>query len=93
VALARRLHPAVVLLDLGLPYRSGGTLLADLKTDPVTAGIPVLIVSAYAEALLPGRRALAAAVPSKPFSPAVLLAAVRAAAPAAAPPARRPGPR
>ena len=76
-ALARRLRPAVVLFDLGLPYRSGGALLGDLKADPATAGIPVLVVSALAEALPPARRALAAGVVAKPFSPAALLAAVR----------------
>jgi two-component system, cell cycle response regulator len=80
VALARRLRPAVVLLDLGLPYRSGGALLGDLKADPATAGIPVLVVSALADALPPDRRALTAGVLGKPFSPAALLAAVRAAA-------------
>ena len=86
VALARRLRPAVVLLDLGLPYRSGGALLGDLKADPATAGIPVLVVSALAEALPPALRALAAAVLGKPFGTAAVLEAVRAAA---APPARR----
>ena len=88
VALARRLRPAVVLLDLGLPYRSGGALLGDLKADPATAGIPVLVVSALADALPPDRRALTAGVLGKPFSPAALLAAVRP------PPAgrRRPAP-
>ena len=78
-ALARRLRPAVILLDLGLPYRSGGALLADLKADPATAGVPVLVVSGLADALPPARRALAAGVVAKPFSPAALLAAVRGA--------------
>jgi two-component system phosphate regulon response regulator PhoB len=85
VALARRLRPAVVLLDLGLPYRSGGALLGDLKADPATAAIPVLVVSALADALPPARRALTAGVLGKPFSPAALLAAVRAAARPGAP--------
>jgi DNA-binding response OmpR family regulator len=79
VALVRRLHPAAILLDLGLPYRSGGALLGDLKADPATAGIPVLVVSALADALPPALRALTAGVLEKPFSPAALLAAVRAA--------------
>jgi CheY-like chemotaxis protein len=86
VALVRRLRPRVVLLDLGLPYRSGAALLGDLKADPATAAVPVLVVSALAEALPPARRAQAAGVVAKPFSPAALLAAVRAAA---APGARR----
>jgi two-component system response regulator AdeR len=101
-ALARRLRPAAVLLDLGLPYRSGGALLDDLKADRATAAIPVLVVTALAEVLPPARRALAAGVVAKPFSPAALLTALRrACAPAggAAParaavttsPGRRPG--
>ena len=78
-ALARRLRPAAILLDLGLPYRSGGTLLGDLRADPALAAVPVLVVSALADALPPARRALAAGVVAKPFSPAALLAAVRGA--------------
>ena len=67
----------MILLDLGLPYRSGGALLHDLKTDPATAGIPVLVVSALAETLTPERRALTAGVVAKPFSPDTLRAARR----------------
>jgi CheY-like chemotaxis protein len=78
-ALVRRLRPAAVLLDLGLPYRSGGALLEDLKADSATAGVPVLVVSALADTLPPARRALAAGVVAKPFSPAALLAALRRA--------------
>ncbi len=35
--LVRRLNPCAVLLDLGLPYRPGTSVLADLKADPRTA--------------------------------------------------------
>ncbi len=77
--LVRRLHPRVILLDLGLPYRSGGSLLNDLKADPATAKIPVLVVSALSESLSPERRAMAAAVIPKPFRPDTLLSAVRRA--------------
>jgi two-component system response regulator len=77
--LVRRLRPAIVLLDLGLPYRSGGALLGELKADPATVAIPVLVVSALTEALPPARRALAAGVVAKPFDPNALLAAVRVA--------------
>jgi DNA-binding response OmpR family regulator len=71
--------PAVILLDLGLPYRSGAALLADLKADPATAAVPVIVVSALVEALPPERRKLAAAVIAKPFSVDTLLDALRAA--------------
>ena len=79
----RAWRPDVVLLDLGLPYRSGGALLQDLKSDPQTAPIPVLIVSALTETLTPERRAMASAVIAKPFSPDTLLNAVRRACDAA----------
>jgi CheY-like chemotaxis protein len=62
----RTWRPDVVLLDLGLPYRSGAAVLADLKADPATAAIPVVIVSGAVEALPPARAALAAAVLTKP---------------------------
>jgi CheY-like chemotaxis protein len=78
-ALLRRWRPDVVLLDLGLPFRSGGALLAELKADPATAGIPVVVVSAAPEALGPAHAALAAAVLAKPVGLARLLATVRAA--------------
>jgi CheY-like chemotaxis protein len=72
----RRLHPAAVVLDLALPYRSGGALLGDLKADPATAPVPVIVVSAYTEALTGARAALAAAIIPKPFDASTLLAAL-----------------
>ena len=42
-ALIRRERPAAILLDLGLPYRSGVSLLAELKAQPDTTAIPVII--------------------------------------------------
>ena len=43
--LARRLQPAAVILDMLLPRLNGWDLLAELKGDPGTSEIPVLIVS------------------------------------------------
>ena len=65
--LLRAWRPDVLLLDLGLPYRSGASLLAELKADPATTAIPVVIVSAAPDALPPEYRGLAAAVLAKPF--------------------------
>ena len=76
--LARRLRPDVVLLDLGLPYRSGLALLKELKADPGTAQIPVVIVSGLVEQLRPEVRALADAVIGKPFHIEELRDTVRA---------------
>ena len=74
------LRPHAILLDLALPYRSGAALLADLKADPATAAIPVIVVSAYLESLPPERAALASARIAKPFEVPDLLAALQAAA-------------
>ena len=76
--LARRLRPDVVLLDLGLPYRSGLALLKELKADPGTAQIPVVIVSGLVEQMRPEVRALADAVIGKPFHIEELRDTVRA---------------
>ena len=74
-----RLHPAAILLDLALPYRSGAALLMDLKTAPATASIPVIVVSAYLDTLSPERAALATTLLGKPFEVPDLLAAVQGA--------------
>jgi CheY-like chemotaxis protein len=75
-----RLHPAAIVLDLGLPYRSGAALLADLKADPATVDIPVIVVSALLETFPPEHAALAEAVIAKPFDVQDLLTALQAAA-------------
>ncbi|MDT5149631.1 MAG: hypothetical protein QOI01_1364 [Mycobacterium sp.] len=41
----RRVHPAAVVLDIRLPRLDGGQVLAELKGDPATAAIPVVIAS------------------------------------------------
>ena len=47
---ARRLQPALVLLDMQLPDIDGQELLRALKADAVTAAIPVIVLSANAMA-------------------------------------------
>ena len=78
-ALVESVQPHAILLDLGLPYRSGGSLLVELKADPRTAPIPVIVVSGMPDVLAGERRALAAAVIPKPFDPAALFDALRRA--------------
>jgi DNA-binding response OmpR family regulator len=72
-------RPSVVLLDLGLPYRSGASLLADLRADPRTKDVPVVVVTAQPEALTPERRSMADDVIEKPPDIPTLLEAVRGA--------------
>ncbi len=49
ISLAREFHPAAITLDVRLPDMSGWTLLDRLKHDPVTAHIPVHVVSGHDE--------------------------------------------
>jgi CheY-like chemotaxis protein len=46
--LAREHHPDLLLLDLHLPDMPGQEVLRHLRTDPRTAGIPVVVLSADA---------------------------------------------
>ena len=75
--LARRLMPAAITLDLMLPDGHGARVLAELKADPATAAIPVVVTSAYTGGLPARHRALAARVLFKPFGPIELLDALR----------------
>jgi CheY-like chemotaxis protein len=77
--LLQQWRPDVLLLDLGLPDRPGTVVLADLKGDPATAAIPVVVVSGTPEALPRELAAQAAAVLTKPIPMQTLLAHVRAA--------------
>ena len=49
VALAREMRPDMIFLDILLPASSGWDVLAQLKDDPYTRDIPVLIVSVVDE--------------------------------------------
>jgi two-component system cell cycle response regulator DivK len=46
---ARDLKPDLILLDMILPKMSGPEVLRELKSDPVTAGIPVVVLSSLSE--------------------------------------------
>jgi CheY-like chemotaxis protein len=74
--LVRDLHPSAVLLDIGLPFRPGTALLDELKSDPTTSGVPVILVSGLVEGLSEERRGLATAVLEKPVSVSDLLMAL-----------------
>ncbi|HEY7794430.1 MAG TPA: response regulator [Gaiellaceae bacterium] len=69
--------PDVVVLDIGLPDFDGLTLCRQLKSDPLTSWIGVvLLTGAGEEAAEPARRAGADAFLRKPFSPLDLLEVV-----------------
>jgi DNA-binding response OmpR family regulator len=80
--------PDLIILDVMMPDAGGVQMYRDLKTDPKTAGIPVIMLSAVGETgfahylnmlnvHLPDHIPPPAAYLEKPADPAELLAAVR----------------
>jgi len=69
--------PDLVFLDMNIPGSSGAEVLAEVRADPATAGVKVIIVTADGEE---GReRAMAMGADeyfTKPFSPITLLRTV-----------------
>jgi PAS domain S-box-containing protein len=82
--LVRRHRPDLVLLDLHLPDLHGREVLEELKRDPLTAAIPVIVLSADAtpSQLDSLRRAGAQTYMTKPIDVQALLEIIRAARPA-----------
>jgi len=77
---ARAELPDLVLLDLMLPGTDGLEVCKLLKSDPRTAGIPIIMLTAKGEEadVVAGLELGAADYVTKPFSPRVLVARVRA---------------
>ena len=67
VELARRERPIAVTLDLALGDADGREVLRRLKEDAATRQIPVIILSAFSDALAAADRWYAADVIPKPF--------------------------
>ncbi len=78
--LARRIHPSLVLLDLMLPGLSGTEVCRRLRSDPATAAVPIIILSARGEEIdrVVGFEVGADDYVTKPFSVRELLLRVRA---------------
>ncbi len=76
----RRELPAVVLLDLMLPGMSGVSLARQLRSDPRTRTLPIIMVTAKAEEVdrVQGLELGADDYVTKPFSPRELVARIRA---------------
>ncbi len=48
IELARRIRPALILLDIQLPGMDGYTVAGELKAIPETASIPIVAITSYA---------------------------------------------
>ena len=79
LALALELQPDVVVVDLGLPDLDGLSVMAQLRAHPLTAHLPVVILSAhaYVEDETRSLQQGAAAFLRKPCAPDVLAATLR----------------
>jgi DNA-binding response OmpR family regulator len=71
LAVARASQPDVIVTDVMMPRSSGLDLLAALRSDPATKAIPVLLLSARAQAtdVREGLEAGADDYVTKPFEP------------------------
>jgi CheY-like chemotaxis protein len=70
---ARAALPDVVVMDLGLPGMDGRDVLRQLKADPRTRGIPVVVVSGYPPSIAAAEPAPWEAYVLKPCVPDDLL--------------------
>jgi DNA-binding response OmpR family regulator len=77
---ARADRPDVVVLDIMMPKMNGREVASALKADPVTAGIPVILLSAKAQEsdIKAGQSTGAEDYMTKPFDPLDLLDRVAA---------------
>ena len=75
LAMARRLRPRLILLDYVLPDAKGTAICEELERDPLTADVPVVIMSGKGDDIRPlfrGRRAVVEVI-AKPFAPAEIM--------------------
>jgi two-component system cell cycle response regulator DivK len=83
VSTAREARPDLVIMDIQLPKLSGLDATRQLRADPATAAIPIIVITSFA---LAGdedkaREAGATAYLAKPYSPRELLETIRQLAP------------
>jgi DNA-binding response OmpR family regulator len=94
VAMVRKRLPDILILDLMLPDVDGFDICRALRSDPATAAIPIIMVTAKAEESdrIGGLELGADDYLTKPFSPNELVARVRALLRRARGPAETPAP-
>ena len=83
VTTAREAAPDLVIMDVQLPKLSGLEATRQLRSDPATTGIPIIVITSFALAgdEEKARDAGAAAYLAKPYSPRELLQMIRQLAP------------
>ena len=83
VAAAHEAVPDLVIMDIQLPKLSGLEATRQLRADPATAAIPVIVITSFALAgdEEKAREAGASAYLAKPYSPRELLQMIRQLAP------------
>jgi DNA-binding response OmpR family regulator len=77
LGLARRARPDLVILDWIIKNTKGEDVLRQLRTDPVTARIPVLMISAIHDGDMTARTYGTEGFLKKPFTAEALLMAVQ----------------
>lgn len=75
--MTRRYHPDLVLLDLYLPDKNGVDVFRELKADPETAEIPIVVQSAYTQIFAPEEVLRLIEVVPKPFDVDRLLETIK----------------
>lgn len=85
VASALAAPPDLILMDIQLPKISGLDATRQLRADPRTAGVPVIVVTSFALSGDENRAKAAGATAylAKPYSPRELLAKIREIVPEA----------
>ena len=83
VATAREVLPDLIIMDIQLPKLSGLDATHQLRFEPRTAHIPIIVITSFALAgdEQKAREAGAAAYLAKPYSPRELLRLIRQLAP------------
>jgi CheY-like chemotaxis protein len=76
LALARSLHPDVVILDVMMPRLSGLEVLQEIRRDEELADTAVIVLTAQPATMEEALRTGANVVMVKPFEPAQITAAV-----------------
>lgn len=66
---ARRFRPDIIILDMDMPDQSGIVTLQQLRADPCTASIPVVLLSATAHSAFDKRKAEEFGVSAYLFNP------------------------